>query len=213
VRRFLIEAQKRPHIFVFAMIAQNALARPQAVLDLSPAQVNLEGRFIELNLKGRHQTKKYRPTVPVTDTLMPFLRNSGVKRFVMWSGNPIRSVKKTFARTVRKAGLPSEIAPYSLRHTMTTELRQRGVPPWEVEGLLGHRRSGVTEKYAHFQLGYLTKGREAIDCYFADLGLTYTVPQLDCVSVACHHRETEGHEEANLSMISAGWVVDTTGNR
>jgi integrase len=211
MRRFLVEAQKRPHIFVFAMIALNTLARPQAVLDLSPAQVNLEGRFIELNPKGRRQTKKYRPTVPITDTLMPFLRNSGVKRFVMWSGNPIKSVKKTFARTVREAGLPSEITPYSLRHTMATELRQRGVPPWEVEGLLGHRRPGVTEKYAHFQPGYLTKGREAIDGYFADLGLTHTVPLPDCVSVACHHRETQEHKDKELPMISGRWMVDTTG--
>ncbi|MBB3983109.1 integrase [Sphingobium fontiphilum] len=185
MRRFLSAVQEWPHLYTFSMLMLNTLGRPEAVLDLAPAQVDLEYRSINLNPKGRKQTKKYRPTVPITDTLMPFVFDRKVVRFVTWRDKPIRSVKKTFARAVKNAGLSADITPYSLRHTMAAELRGRGVPAWEVEGLLGHRRPGVTESYAVFSPDYLSAGRAAIDGYFADLGMELPRVSANCVPVAC----------------------------
>jgi integrase len=211
MRRFLTKAQEAPHIFTYCMIALNTLARPDAVMDLAPAQVNLQDRRINLNPKGRKQTKKYRPIVPITDTLLPFVQARDVERFVMWQGRPIESVKTTFRRIVRDAGLSKEITPYSLRHTMAAELRRRSVPAWEVEGLLGHRRPGVTETYAEFDPAYLSKGREAIDAYFADLGLIYVVPNPNCVSVACHPKDDGLADDGEVPVISGGLMVGATG--
>src|SRR5690606_2538168 len=81
MKRLLMKAQERPHIFIYCMIALNTLARPEAVLDLAPAQVNLVDKRINLNPKGRKQTKKYRPIVPITDTLLPFLHRTDVPAF------------------------------------------------------------------------------------------------------------------------------------
>ena len=40
---------------------------------------------------------------------------------------------------------------YSLRKGMATLLRQRGLSPWDVQGMLGHRATGgVTEGYAQW---------------------------------------------------------------
>jgi integrase len=184
MRRFLKAVQAWPHVYVFSMLMLNTLGRPGAILDLAPAQVNLEDRLINLNPKGRRQTKKYRSTVPITDTILPFIAERSVTRFILWRGHPIKSVKKTFGLAVRTAGLPSAITPYSLRHTMAAELRRRGVPAWEVEGLLGHRRPGATETYAEFSPDYLSQGRQAIDTYFAELGMTLHAPPRDCVAPA-----------------------------
>lgn len=175
MRRFLTTVQQWPHLFTFCMIMLNTLSRPEAVLELTPAQINIEDRLVRLNPKGRKQTKKYRPTVPLTDTLLPFVRTTEVPVFVMWNGRQVKSVKKTFALAVKRAGLSSEITPYSLRHTMAKELRKRAVPVWEVKGMLGHRVPGVTEEYAEYAPDYLSKGREAIDAYFKELNLSYTV--------------------------------------
>ncbi|MGV2169207.1 tyrosine-type recombinase/integrase [Agrobacterium sp. 16-172Ci] len=185
MRRLLTKAQERPHMFIYCMIALNTMARPEAALQLSPSQVDLSDRWINLNPKGRKQTKKYRPIVPITNTLSPFLQQTDIPAFVLWNSKPIASVKKTFASTVLDAGLSKEITPYSLRHTMATELRRRGVSAWEIEGLLGHRRPSTTEKYAHYAPDYMSAGRMAIDAYFETLGLTYTVPRLVHVSEAC----------------------------
>ncbi|HBT67099.1 MAG TPA: hypothetical protein DEB63_01295 [Agrobacterium sp.] len=83
----------------------------------------------------------------------------------------------------------------SLRHTMATELRRRGVSAWEIEGLLGHRRPSTTEKYAHYAPDYLSAGRMAIDAYFETLGLTYTVPRLVHVSEACQSLKTKNPQK------------------
>ena len=186
MRQFLTSAQKRPHLFVFSMIALNTLARPDAVLDLTPAQVNIEDRLINLNPKGRKQTKKRRPIVPITDALLPFLtREMDPKRpYVTWRGQPVHSVKKAFRETVEDAKLPSEITPYSLRHTMAKRLRKSSVPEWEVEGMLGHTTPSTSEEYAIFDPDYQSASRAAIDAYFAELALSYEVPQM----VACHLR-------------------------
>ncbi len=45
--------------------------------------------------------------------------------------------------------------------------------------------------YAVYSPDYRSKGREAIDAYFADLGVSLPVPKGLCVSVACQPLETE----------------------
>ena len=77
----------------------------------------------------------------------------------------IRSIKTTFRKTVAKAGLGDDVTPYTIRHTMATELRKRGVPPWEVSGLLGHKSAG----YAKYDPDYLGKAAKGIDAYFTEL--------------------------------------------
>lgn len=188
--RLLLAAQARPHLFIYCMIGLNTLARTDAILDLSPFQVDLSARLIMLNPAGRKQTKKHRPTVPITDTLLPFLEVRDIERFVHWHGKPVKSIKRAFAATVKEAGLPKDVTPYCLRHTMATELRRRGVSLWEVQGFLGHSvGSRVTETYAKFGPDHLMDGARAIDAYFADLGakLGGESPWTK-LSTACHLR-------------------------
>ena len=211
MRKFLTAVQTWPHLETFCMIMLNTLARPDAVFDLSPAQVSIEDRLINLNPKGRKQTKKFRPKVPLTATLLPYITAKQVDRFVMWRGKPVKSIKKTFALAVQRAGLPSEITPYSLRHTMAKELRKRSVPPWEVEGMLGHRRKGVTEDYAVYDPSYLSKGREAIDRYFAELGLPLKPAQSDCVPAACQSENQIPLTKENTSITSMPRMVGGIG--
>jgi integrase len=133
VARLLRAAAAVPHLLSFCMISLNTLARPDAVLDLGPAQVDIKRRLIKLNPDGRKQTKKYRPVVPISDTLLPWLAQSEGPRYVLYRGRPVASVKKSFAKAVAGAGL-EDVSPYCLRHTMATELRARGVSEWEAMG-------------------------------------------------------------------------------
>jgi integrase len=130
--------------------------------------------------------------MPITDTLLPFVVDRQVARFVTWHDKPIKSVKGTVAKAVKKAVLSADVTPYSLRHTMAAELRGRGVPAWEVEGLVVHRRPGVTESYAVFSPDYLSEGRAAIDRYFADLDMELPVHPADCVPAKSIHHLSKG---------------------
>ena len=148
------------------MISLNTLARPDAVLDLSPSQVDIRRR-IKLNPDGRKQTKKNRPVVPISETLLPWLQGCEGPRYVLYGGKPVESIKKSFAKAVADAGL-SDVSPYCLRHTMGTELRSRGVPEWEAKGFMGHKSetARTTERYARFRPDHLGQAVRAIDAYF-----------------------------------------------
>ena len=100
---------------------------------------------------------------------------------------------------------------FSRSSKMATELRRRGVPAWEVEGMLGHKRPGVTEIYAEFAPDYLSKGREAIDAYFADLGKEYSASPPDCVSSACQHADDSQRAIDAIADISMDKMVGATG--
>ncbi len=170
VARLLASAATVPHLLRFCMISLNTLARPDAVLDLRPTQVDTKRRRIKLNPEGRKQTKKYRPVVPITETLLPWLQTCDGTRHVLYGGNPVASIKKSFRKAVADAGLKN-VSPYCLRHTMGTELRARGVPEWEAKGFMGHK-SGVartTERYARFRPNHLGQAVQAIDAYFLEL--------------------------------------------
>ena len=218
MRQLLTTARKWPHLHTFCMIAINTLARPDAVLDLSPRQVDLEMRRIELNPPGRKQTKKRRPVVPITETLLPYVKALDVERFVHWHGKPIASIKKVFATMVKEAGLPKEVTPYSLRHTMAAELRRRGVPAWEVQGLLGHKAAGTTEIYAKFDPDYMARGSQAIDDYFIELrsilerrGANSAKSNWICVPPALHPAEIRLPVDLKNFSTSSGWMVGVTG--
>ncbi len=181
----LFNAEPPEHIFRFLVLSFNTLARPEALFELQPFQVDFENRLVALNPPGRTQTKKHRPTLPITDTLLPWLKAwAGSRYYVQWHDQqkaPVDSIKTTW-RTARAAaekllrdadtnhGGLADVVPYTIRHTMATELRRRGVPQWEIAGMLGHRADGgVTERYAKFAPDHLSKAAAAIDDYFNEL--------------------------------------------
>src|SRR5690606_14685752 len=70
----LFNADPPEHMLMYLLIAFCTLARSRStILELQPFQVDFERRLIHLNPPGRKQTKKYRPTLPVVDTLLPWL--------------------------------------------------------------------------------------------------------------------------------------------
>ena len=135
-------AAKTPHLLKFCVIGLNTLARPEAILELGPDQVDLNRRLLNLNPPGRKQTKKYRPQVPITDTLLPWLIECNASRYILYRNSPIANIKGSFGKAAAEAGL-QRVTPYCLRHTMATELRARSVPEWEVMEMLGHRNKAT----------------------------------------------------------------------
>jgi len=65
------------HLWRFCVLMLCTMARPDAVLDLTSAQVNREFGYINLLPKGRKQTRKRRGIVPICDTLRPWLDKWG----------------------------------------------------------------------------------------------------------------------------------------
>jgi len=160
----LWDATEPPHLQTFIMLMLGTAARPEAILQLTRNQCDLARGIIDLNSPGRSQTKKRRPVVPMPDFLAPWIEQA-TGPLVQWHGKPIQKINKTW-RTIREAaGLSDDVVPYSIRHTVATELRARGVPELEIAGMLGHAMPNfrTTGRYAKYAPDYLGKARAAVD--------------------------------------------------
>jgi len=165
----LFDAAAEPHQTGYLMMAVGTAARPKAILEATTFLVNFEARLIRLNPPGRRQNKKRRPTLPLCDTLLCYLRCLSPGHIVQYRGRPLGGIKSTFDHLTERAGL-TDVSAYTIRHTMAAEMRRRGVPVWEVAGFLGHT-SGykTTERYAKFGADHLSEAVRAIEGYFSDL--------------------------------------------
>lgn len=169
------------HLFKFLMLAFCTAGRPGAILELGPANTDLENNLIDLNQKDRGRTKKRRPALPIAKALRLWLIGCQGDTYVAydWRGRqltngekkprPVASIKKAFRTARAEAGLGADVIPYTIRHTVATELRKRGVPQWEVAAFLGHSAMSTTDQYAKYDVTYLQRAVDAIDAYFEEL--------------------------------------------
>ena len=166
----LFRAADSDHLRLYLLLAFGTAARPSAILGLTTAQIDCDARLIRLNPAGRRQNKKRRPTLPICDALLPYLRALPPGPVVAYQGQAVKSVRTTFERARDRAGLGRDVTLYTIRHTVAADMRRRGVPVREVAGFLGHT-SGykTTERYAKFGPDHLGEAIRAIDAFFGEL--------------------------------------------
>lgn len=156
---------------VFLMLALETAARKRAILELTWDRVDLETGMIRYGVPGRKVTKKRRASVPISAALRPFLearrRPSGL---VVPPGGDVWAQIQS---AVRRAGLAEHqrretgqaakstgISPHTFRHTAATHMARRGVPLYDIAGILGNTLAIVERTYAHHCPGRL---RDAVN--------------------------------------------------
>ncbi len=165
--RSLLDACTAKHLKLYIILALHTAARPAALFDLRWSQVHFEERIIDLNPVGRRQTTKRRPSVRMSETLFEVLteaRKVTKSEFVIsWGKKAIRDIGQSFKFACDEAGI-EDATPYTLRHTAATWMAQRGVPMWEIAGLMGHTSTRMVERvYAKHHPDYMQKATRALD--------------------------------------------------
>lgn len=160
----LIDAVESEHGMMYFQLAFNTWARQEAILECTSFQVRIPERIIQLNPPGRAQTKKVRPVVPITDTLLPFVKDAPGGYLVNWHGKRIRSVKTLIRDTAARAKI-GKINSRTIRHTMATWARDQDVPWHEIEAMLGHRIPSTSEKYARWNPKHDGPAAKATDLF------------------------------------------------
>ena len=206
---------KKPPLWIYTMIRLNTCCRGDAALDLQPFQVDFAARVVRLNQPGRVQTKKYRPIVPLTDTLAAVLRDAKAMPYYVRSlrrNQRLGDIKKAWNTARTAAKLPAHFQPKILRHTIASELRKRGVPGWEVSALMGHSRGeaqATTAVYAKFDPTWMTASRDALDCLMSELSAK--VPALRGVSAGSVIVKTKTARTVVSRAVIGGSVVELIG--
>jgi integrase len=148
--------------WILGMLA--TAARPDAVLRWD-IEAQWRGGLLDTHPAGAPRTKKRNAVVPVIEPFAPWLE--------AWQAapHPIVRSRKTWWRTMRAAlDLPADVVPKTVRHTVATELRARGVPQLDVEGLLGHLMSNrVTAVYAKYDPARLSLAKQQLSAIWREV--------------------------------------------
>lgn len=129
-------------------------ARAGALRDLKWDQVDFKNGFIVLNPWGREQTKKRRPTIPISQTLLPLLERAyreKVSDYVLDHPGQIRKSMERFMEAHQIDGVTA----HTFRHTFATHLAQNGVSMVEIAQLLGDQLTTVEKNYLHYSPAHL----------------------------------------------------------
>lgn len=164
--------QRRAPLRRFLMISIATLARPDAAYDVSIAanrgQWDRAHQILDLNPRGRRQTKKYRAVVPVARQVAPHL-NECEGRFV--GSKSVQSAWHSMAVVLKLPG-DGEGGTKLIRRSMAKLLRDRlPASQWdEIEMFLGHRKfDSTSDIYAPFDPTYCANARQAIEAIIDEI--------------------------------------------
>jgi integrase len=175
----------REHLIRFIVIELGTAGRPQAVLELTDANIDLARGLIDPNRPGQLHLRKRRAIVPIARVVRPWV--VGIKGKVIKYRAPIKkpktvratgrshlerttvSIKTAWNAACAEAGVVGA-TPKTLRHTMLTWLAERGVPYEQRQMLAGHSARGTTARnYEHLSPDYLRSAVAEIDRFFTQL--------------------------------------------
>lgn len=175
----LWDAAEQPHAqaFIIGMLA--TLGRPAAVLELTRFRCDLKLGVIDLNPEGRERTKKRRPVIPMANAIRPWLA-ACEGHLVEYRGKSVRKINAVFRNARDAAGFGADVVPYSLRHTMATELAGRGVPELEISAMLGHvmPNNRTSARYVKYRPDFMTASRQRIDEVINEIGRVAARPMI-----------------------------------
>lgn len=187
IARILEACKDRPdreHLLRFIVIELGIAGRPEAVLELTSVNIDLENNLIDPNRPGQAATRKRRSIVPMATAVRPWVL--GIQGKLIRYKVPIaeknrvpggpthferdtKSIKTAWNAACADAGVTGA-TPKTLRHTMLTWLAKRGVPKEQRMALAGHKPQDTTAKnYEHLTPDYLQVAVEQIDAFFDEL--------------------------------------------
>lgn len=141
-------------VIVFAVLTG---MRRGEIVNLMWQDVDLSRRVIFIQSSPTFRTKHgKRRTIPMGDAvccllMTKFNSNLPSEYVFTFDGRKIAEswISHRFKHFVRKADLPAGLHFHSLRHTFASWLVQNGASLFEVQKLLGHASSDMTQIYSH----------------------------------------------------------------
>ncbi len=152
--------KSRQHIARFILLGlytgsrAGAIAGASIIPTIGRGHVNLETGIFDRKAKGNKETKKRQPSIRLPDRLLAHIRrwhNRGLanQAVIEFEGKPIKRVPKAFARSVKDAGLGSDVTPHTLRHTAVTWAMQNNADGWDAAAFFGMTLEMLERVYGH----------------------------------------------------------------
>ena len=139
----------------------------------------MHARWVDIDRKSRtwsvlatNSKSKQRRSIPLNDAAMAVLDQLGSKGRSEWlftsnrgDGNErMTTINKVWQEIRKDAGLPW-LRLHDLRHNFASFLVNSGRTLYEVQQILGHSQSQVTERYAHLSTATLQDAANSASTY------------------------------------------------
>lgn len=170
IESFMLHA-KTPHLKLFFILALTTGARSGAILEMKWSQVDFETGVLDLRgeyiydpmSKTRRKRRAIQKLTNLAKAALLEAKEYSISDFVIeYNGKGIKAIKKSFARTCKKAGIEG-VSPHTVRHTTGTFLRE-GVPLEVVSEWLGHSNLEITKSvYAKTTPAFFDDAAKFID--------------------------------------------------
>lgn len=149
-----IDGERLDRISRYLWLLMETGSRSGALRQLTWPQVDLKNQIIRLNPWGRNQTNKRRPTIPISDDLMPILElahSQAINQYVLDHDGEIRKSMERFCERYKLA----DVTAHTFRHTLATRWAQAGVEMRDIAAMLGDSIPTVEKNYLHLSPQYL----------------------------------------------------------
>lgn len=175
------EIRSDHHVWVFICLLLTTGARHTAILELEWDRVDFDTGLIhyaedkpDLNPMSK-AWQKGRASAPMGKLARRALESAYPGRLTQFviehGGKPLESIREGFANAVRRAGLPKQVTPHTIRHSIITWAKEKGHDFHAIASLVGHSDSKTTElTYTHVDPVRYTKSVvDAIDAEFDEV--------------------------------------------
>jgi integrase len=119
-------------------------ARPGVVARLTPYQIDILRRRIDLHPPGAAETHKRNPILPIVPSLLPWVEEPRAPYVVE---RRLKALRRAWSASRFRARLDADVVPYSLRHTLATHLDEQDVPEGQITKWLGHGKESTTRRW------------------------------------------------------------------
>ena len=207
--RYASASPRRAALHAFLVASITTLARPDAVFDISTNEARQQWRkgshLLRLNPRGRTQTNKRRPDVPMPPLLLEWLTQTANDSdtngwLVNFRGEPVKDVRSAWTSMLKALGLPQDRdhGSYIIRRSMATILRnwhhEAGrfqVSEWDLQAQMGHRGQSTTEVYAKASLTHKSTVQRA---------LAEVLKELERLAPGALHRKNTGEKRTPSAL-------------
>lgn len=159
-------AADTPPLYRWLALLMATAMRPDAALAFDPTvQWHEKNRLLDLQPKDWTRTKKQNPMVQAIEPFRPILS--------AWKASPhsrAQSRKRAWGTLRSALELPPGAIPKTIRHSIATELRRRGVSIDRISAQLGHSNgSRTTAIYARYDPDFMGNLPEVLTIIFEEI--------------------------------------------
>jgi integrase len=169
----MIDQAQFMHVLVALVWLINLACRIGALLDAVATQIDHRRGLIDLNPAGRVQTSKWRPTLPIPNTLLPWTLQLPPGHLIQWRGQAVGEIDTAFDAACRRAGLAPGGNTYSVRHAAGRYMRSKAVPDEQIALFLGHiqppQSVATTIIYSPYTPLYLREAKAAVEAFVREI--------------------------------------------